>query len=538
MYKSEDDPRLETALEPAQAHPSHEVTVSRRTVLRGLSATMAFSPLFEGCGFGIVRSQPPGDTGSTPPVSPPPVSPPPPVTGDPQPVPTVPQPVPTAVQTVATATVSNAAGIIPDYFMGLSYEKGDFVTELLFTGSNTSLAGMFNLLGNGVLRIGGNSLDTTVWNPDGPGNTAGQVSPADVDQLAEFIALTNWKILYGINLGTSTPALAAAEVAYVQSKLGPVLLGFEIGNEPEEYYLSYYPNGWTLETFEALWLEFRAAILATTPSAIIVGPDTGGNGSSGNVTAWSAPFAEGPTGGLISLLTQHYYRGNGHSANATVKNLVSADPNLITACASLKAAASVWNLPFRISETNSYLYGGSPGVSNAYASALWVIDHLFNIALGGGSGVNMQGGDVGYYTPIANDNSVVLGAMPEYYGLLLFSLVGQGTLLQTTLSTSNFNATIYAVLTPSGARNIVIVNKEVYQSLNITIDCGRDVTNGDIIELLGPSLSATTGQTLQGGTVSTDGVITMGTHYAPASISGSKVTCYVPAISAILLRVF
>ncbi|NYF79605.1 hypothetical protein [Granulicella arctica] len=434
---------------------------------------------------------------------------------------------------MATATISSAVGTLPDYFMGLSYEKGDFVSESLFTSANTSLAGLFNRLGNGVLRLGGNSVDTTLWTPNGSGNTTGQVSPVDVDNLATFLPLTNWKVLYGVNMGTSTPTLAAAEVAYVQAKLGSSLIGFEIGNEPDEYSLSYFPTGWDLATFETLWQQFRSAILAVTPSAILTGPASGGN-----VTTWTIPFAKDPTGKLISLLTQHYYRGNGHSANATAKNLVSADPNIIADCAALQSAASALDIPFRFSETNSYLYGGSPGVSNAYASALWVIDHLFHIALGGGSGVNVQGGDIGYYTPIENNGATILGAAPEYYGLLLFSLVGQGTLLQATLSTSNFNATIYAVLTGAGITNIVIVNKEVYQSLNLTIDCGRTVLAAELFELRGTSLSATTGQTLQGATVVTDGSITLGTPYAPANISGSKVSCFVPAISAVLLQIY
>jgi hypothetical protein len=59
-----------------------------------------------------------------------------------------------------------------------------------------------------------------------------------------------------------------------------------------------------------------------------------------------------------------------------------------------------------------------------------------------------------------------------------------------------------------------------------------------LIELQSTALTATTGQTLQGGTVDSDGSITQGTPYAPANISASWVTCYVPAISAILLRVF
>jgi hypothetical protein len=198
----------------------------------------------------------------------------------------------------------------------------------------------------------------------------------------------------------------------------------------------------------------------------------------------------------------------------------------------------VRNIPFRFSETNSYLYGGSHGVSDAYASALWVIDHLFNIALGEGSGVSMQGGDVGYYTPIANCGLSILEARPEYYGLLFVSLVGQGNLLRTTFSNKDFKATVYTVLAASGGMSIVIVNKELFQSLKITIDCGKAINGAGLIELRSTALTATTGQTLQGGTVDNNGSIRYGTHHTPANVSASWVTCYVPAISAVLLRVF
>jgi len=109
--------------------------------------------------------------------------------------------------------------------------------------------------------------------------------------------------------------------------------------------------------------------------------------------------------------------------------------------------------------------------------------------------------------------------------------------LRTRLSITNFNASMYAVVTASGVTNIVIVNKEVYQSLKITIDCGKAIHGADLIELQSTALTATTGQTLQGGTVATDGSINLGAPYAPANISSSWVTCYVPAISAVLLRV-
>ncbi|MGC2401722.1 MAG: hypothetical protein WA510_18145, partial [Acidobacteriaceae bacterium] len=443
-----------------------------------------------------------------------------------------PQPAMPAITTTATGSILHTAGTLPDYFLGLSYEKVEFSGEPLFTPTNTSLAGLFNLLGNGVLAIGGNSMDQTIWMPDGPGNTPGQVSPADIDNLAGFLALTGWKLIYGLNLATSTPELAAAEAAYAQASLGNVLLAFQIGNEPDEYSLSYFPVGWNLASYETVWEEFRTAVVDAVPGAMFAGPSCGGN-----ETTWTVPFISGPGGKQIALVTQHYYRGNGHSATATAKNLVSNDTTIVADCTALRFATGGMSLPFRFSETNSYLYGGAPGVSNAYASALWVIDHLFRIALGGGSGVNMQGGDQGYYTPIANSGGTVIGAMPEYYGLLLVSLIGPGTLLSTQLSTVALNITMYAVVTASGQTNIVIVNKELYQYVKLTIKCPQIIKSAELIELQGDALTALTGQTLQGATVGTDGSFAMGAPYTAPNVSSYWVTCYVPAISAILLRV-
>jgi hypothetical protein len=81
------------------------------------------------------------------------------------------------------------------------------------------------------------------------------------------------------------------------------------------------------------------------------------------------------------------------------------------------------------------------------------------------------------------------------------------------------------------------VNKQVFSSLRITINCGKVVKQASLIELRNTDLSATTGQTIQGGTVATDGSITFGPPYSPENISSSWVTCYVPAISAVLLQV-
>ena len=125
-----------------------------------------------------------------------------------------------------TVTTANA-GAIGSAFAGLSYEKSSLY-EPLFTASNSDLIGLFERLGPSVLRVGGNSVDRNVWTPNGAGQTSGQIAPSDVASLAAFVKATGWKCLYGVNLGGSatgatTPALAAAEVAYAAQQFGLVL---------------------------------------------------------------------------------------------------------------------------------------------------------------------------------------------------------------------------------------------------------------------------------------------------------------------------
>ena len=156
------------------------------------------------------------------------------------PQPANPQPVPAGPLTAASLTVTpTAIGSIGPAFAGLSYEKSKLYGPL-FTASNSDLIGMFMRLGPSVLRVGGNSVDRNVWTPNGPGQTAGQIAPSDVNSLAAFVKSAGWQCLYGINLGgaatgATTPALAAAEVAYAAQQLGSSLLGIEIGNVTDLY---------------------------------------------------------------------------------------------------------------------------------------------------------------------------------------------------------------------------------------------------------------------------------------------------------------
>lgn len=458
---------------------------------------------------------------------------------------TDPQPIPPGPITQGILTISaTGAGAIGSGFAGLSYEKSA-MCEPLFTASNSDLIGLFQLLGSSVLRIGGNSVDECVWVANGPGQTAGQIAPSDVDALAAFLKNAGWQCIYGINLGgaatgATTPELAAAEVAYVAEKLGSSLLGIEIGNECDGYGApgSYFAGNWSLAQFEALWEQFRSAILAATPGVSITGPASGSN-----VSTWTVPFGEAMTRNSISLLTQHYYRGDGESSSATVANLISPDSNLTNCINLLNTGADSIGIPFRLAECNSYFNGGAPGVSNAYASALWVLDFLFNSAQGGAAGVNLHGGgDVDSYSPIADDSGVVVEARPIFYGMTLFALAGQGTLCQASLSASGINASAYAVKNSSGDLNLVIVNKDATQNLELTISLPKSVSSAQLTAMTqlsagadGPSLTATSGVMIQGASINPNGGFAPSAPYN-LSADSSQITCYVPALSAVVIK--
>jgi len=449
--------------------------------------------------------------------------------------------------TSASLTVTTTAtGSIGPAFAGLSYEKSQLYGPL-FSASNSALIGMFKRLGPSVLRVGGNSVDYTYWNPSGAGQTAGQIAPS-------VVKATGWQCLYGVNLGgagpnpytngsvvaKTTPALAADEAAYAANAFGSALLGIEIGNEPDLYGKTYFSGAaWNVSVFETLWSQFRAAIISRTPGIAITGPADASNSAS-----WTVPFGQAVTKSDITLLTQHYYRANGQSPSSTVDFLITADSNLLNILATLRTGAQGIGVPFRMAECNSFYNGGAPNVSDSYASALWAIDYLFDCAQASAAGVNFHGGGSGTgYTPIANSGSVVIEARPEFYAMLLFTLAGQGTLYSTQLLAGSLNATAYAVKNSSGGLNIVVLNKDSTQNLQLSIQLPQSATSATLMQMTqltqgasGPNLSASSGVTIQGATVGNDGSFSPSAAYVMTP-SGTQLNCYVPMLSAVLIQV-
>lgn len=438
----------------------------------------------------------------------------------------------------ALGWVANNSG-----FAGLSYEKSMLESRLL-DSSDTSMVALFNLLyapnTGGVLRIGGGSVDTTLWDAAGPGETAGYIAPSDVQALAGFLQATGWKVIYGIDLDdlNTTPALAAAEAQYVAAQLGSNLLAFEIGNEPNAY---SNISPWNFSAYLSRYKSYASAIQAAVPLAALVGPEvTQRNGS------WSLSFGEAKVPNVVNL-TEHYYIGSPAATPApTVNDLITyPDTQLQGVLAQLEFAGYTTNTPWRIDETGSYFGGGLSGVSNAYASTLWTIDDLFTLAQFGGVSGNFHGGRTVSYSPIYNKGNSVYSVQPGFYGLYFSTLMGTGAMQAVSISgnASNVNVSAYAV-----GSNVLINNKSP-QTLSIALTPAQMISTGNLQILSNANLpnvttltsaqetavlSETSGVTIQGSAIGTDGSFTPNAPYT-LTATGNVVTFTVPPLSAALV---
>jgi hypothetical protein len=110
-----------------------------------------------------------------------------------------------------------------------------------------------------------------------------------------------------------------------------------------------------------------------------------------------------------------------------------------------------------MTEGNTCYHGGQPGVSDAFASALWAADYLLRVAQAGYAGVNLHGGGEGYYAPITGEpNATKL--RPEYYGMLLAQQFAGATFVGASLAGDRRNVNAYAARVED-ALVVAMINK-------------------------------------------------------------------------------
>jgi hypothetical protein len=434
----------------------------------------------------------------------------------------------------------DAGRVIPSDFVGLSYESAILAPGNYFAPDNASVLGLISLLGqDGVIRIGGNTSERTVWRADAkPGQHEEIViTPASIDRLAAAVRTLGWKLIYGLNLARGTPEQAAEEAAYLSQAVGANLLAFQIGNEPDGFgrWTGVRPKAYDAAAFLAEWREFHKAIRARLPDARFAGPDVAAE------TDWVAAFAEQHPAGLV-LLTRHYYAdGPAGAPHVTLAKLLHSDRQILPVLEKLNHYSRSYRLPYRLAEANSVYNEGQPGVSDTLGAALWGLELMFQAASAGAAGIDFHAGIHNRrpsadkaYTPIARSSGGRHRAAPPYYAMLAFAQMSQGALVPARVATGNGDLRAFAVRTPEGALRLCLISKASERSAQVTIDPGRSIASGSLVRLAGPALDASAGITLGGASVDEFG------RWAPANMEtveavGREIRVVVPAASAALI---
>jgi hypothetical protein len=425
--------------------------------------------------------------------------------------------------------------IAPD-FVGLSFESAILAAADYFTADNASLLGLIRSLGaNGVIRIGGDTSERTVWRPDAKPTVWNNfvITPASIDRLAAALRMLGWNLIYGLNLARGSPEEAAEEAAYVSTAVGSNLVAFQIGNEPDGFgrWAAVRSKAYAAAAFLAEWRRYHKAIRARVPEARFAGPDVIGE------TDWVAALAaERPTG--LVLLTHHYYAdGPAGGPHVTLPKLLHSGDRLVPLLEKLARAARMYSLPYRIVETNSVYNEGQLGVSDTLGAALWGLEFMFEVAAAGAVGVNFHTGSHNLrpgtekaYTPIASTGGHYRAA-PLYYGMLAFGQAARGVLVPAPIASSTSNLKAFAVRAPEGSLRVCLINKDFRRGGRVTIDLGRSFVASSVMRLEGPAADANTGITLGGASVDEFGAWAPATSEV-AHLSDREITVDVPAASA------
>ena len=440
----------------------------------------------------------------------------------------------------ATLTLpKEAAGPhMPLDFVGLSYEVEQLAEPNFFAPQNTGLVGEFKALSsNGVLRLGGNTSEFAYWKPtsDSPEpehpevrEVTGEpraryyaVTGEAIRNLEQFLRAAGWSCIYGIGMGTNTPARAAEEAAFAAETLGSRLQYFQIGNEADLFGRHLRdPRTWSAKTYLDEWLTLARAIAARVRAAKFGMPDVAGNVSWLTQIADLWPSIQDPP--HVTTLTHHYYFG-GPATNPEVNISNLLKPATIekvqrTANTATDAAAKV-GARVRMTEGNTCYRGGKPGVSDVFAAALWAADYSLLLASNDYSGVNLHGGtgksvanSVGgslpgdalleasgetpeqiaahphpFYTPIATFGSDYQ-LEPVAYGLKFAGSFSGGQLFKTDFSAklqaAGVNATAYAAKLPDGKISVIILNKDAAADIEVEVEFGRGMSGAVETETL------------------------------------------------------
>ena len=394
-------------------------------------------------------------------------------------------------------------------FVGLSVE---YPAVTMYAGSDpTAINPVFAQLVRNlaakqrpVLRIGGDSTDRTWW-------PVSLVKPRGVRYgiSSRWLAVTRTladetgaRLILGVNLEANQSSIAVPEARALLSDVGRrSVLALEIGNEPNWYAtLPWYRNSGGRPVFgrpgtydsRAFTAEF-SALRKRLPKVPLAGPAVG-------ALAWlqnERSFLDAERS--LRVVTVHRYPLNrcftspGSPNYPTIANMLSpsASRGLASGLTRYVRIAHRRGDALRIDEMNSVACGGKAGVSDTFASALWVLDALFALARSGVDGVNIHtfpGARYSLFTFHHASTGWSAFVRPEYYGMLMFAQAAPtGARLLSATRTGRPDVRGWATRASDGTIRLVLINDDVQHSHVVSVRLPERASTVTLERLTAPS---------------------------------------------------
>jgi hypothetical protein len=408
-----------------------------------------------------------------------------------------------------------------------------------------------------VIRFGGDTTDWTWWPVPGMVRPKGIRYALGRRWLAATAAAARTlhaRLILGVNLEADSARIAGTEARVLLRAIGSAhLAGFELGNEPEAYgTLGWYYRHHIIPVFGrpagygfAAYLRDYAVISRALPRRVaLVGPASGAPPWLGGVTRF---LAENPR---VRTATFHRYplhrcaTARSSINYPTIAHLLlpgaSSGPatSLRTAVAAVHAAGA----GFRADELNSVSCGGARGVSDSFASALWVLDTLFNMVRVGVDGVNIHTFRSGRYAPFFfshRGGHWSARVQPLYYGLLMFARAAPpGSRLLASRHRGGRGLRIWTTRGRDGRIRVLLINEALRRTVTTALRLPGAGADASVQRLTAPRIGSRRGVSLAGQSYApptTTGTLRGAPNYTVVREDRGRYVVRVPPASAALI---
>jgi hypothetical protein len=408
-----------------------------------------------------------------------------------------------------------------------------------------------------VIRIGGDSADRSLWDPQGIALPPWlfEITPRWLRAAAWLVRDLGARLILDLNLAIDSPKAEAAWARAARAALpAGSIVGFEIGNEPDLHTRGYLlgavtptdasgPSqllGITPRGYVRAFLAYGRALARVAPGVALLGPVVSGSPLD---VRWISALVDGARG-LLGAVSAHAYPLSacarpGSSGYPTIDRVLSENTSAGVAREvepGVRLAESI-GVPLRLTELNSITCGGLGGVSNAFATALWAPDTLFELVRAG-----VASADIHIRADTINAPFVLRGdrleARPLLYGLALFArTLGPGARLVDVRvrAAPSLHLKVWAVRLDGGRLHVLIINKGDRSALvDLRVPA---VGPTSVVRLLAPSASSRSGVTLAGQLIDDHGRWSGRRRVETTAPHRGALSVFVPRMSAALVSV-